>query len=161
MNFNPIDIVIILFLFSNLYFGYKNGFLKELKKNISILISIILSSLIINNLSNQFYFLKKSIDIFYLSSFLLVFILLVLFIGFILDIIIEQIDDLHIDKHMNLAIGGALGIIRGILLIILLIFIFDTTPIEQHNKEKIYTKIQNDSLFFEQCLNIKDLLFQK
>ena len=59
MNFNPIDIVIILFLFLNLYFGYKNGFLKELKKNVSIIISIILSSLIITNLSNQFYFLKK------------------------------------------------------------------------------------------------------
>ena len=91
MNFNPIDIVIILFLFSNMYFGYKNGFLKELKKNVSIIISIILSSLIINNLSNQFYFLKNSVDIFYLSSFLLVFILLVLFIGFILDIIISSI----------------------------------------------------------------------
>ena len=97
----------------------------------------------------------------YLSSFLLVFILLVLFIGFILDIIIEQIDDLNIDKHMDLAIGAALGIIRGIVLITLLIFIFDTTPIEEHNKQKIYTKIQNDSLFFEQCLNIKNLLFKK
>jgi len=161
MNFNPVDIVIILFLFLNMYFGYKNGLLKELKKNVSIIISIVLSSLIISNLANQFYFLRNSIDIFYLSSFLLVFILLVLFIGFILDIIIEQIDDLNIDKHMNLAIGAALGIIRGIVLITLLIFIFDTTPIEEHNKQKIYTKIQNDSLFFEQCLNIKNLLFKK
>ena len=93
MNFNPIDIVIILFLLLNMFFGYKNGLLNELKKNISIIVSIILTSLIINNLSNQFYFLKNQVDIFFLSSFLLIFILLVLFIGFILDIIIEQIDD--------------------------------------------------------------------
>lgn len=161
MNFNPIDIVIILFLLLNMFFGYKNGLLNELKKNISIIVSIILTCLIINNLSNQFYFLKNQVDIFFLSSFLLIFILLVLFIGFFLDIIIEQIDDLSIDKHLNLAIGSTLGIIKGIVLISLLIFIFDTTPIEEHNKQKIYSKIQEESLFFEQCLNIKSLLFKK
>ena len=40
------------------------------------------------------------------------------------------------------------------------IFIFDTTPIDSSSKDKLYIKVEEKSLLFKQCNNLKNLLFK-
>ena len=158
MNINPIDILLVAVLLLTMFFGYKNGVIIEFKKTVSLLGSIMLSNMIIKSLSNKFYFLKAEVDIFYLSTFLIILILLMLSISFIIDMVIEESEDLVIDKYANLGLGSLLGIIRGAIIISLLLFVFDTTPIEKDSKDSLYNKLQNKSILFKQFNNLKSLI---
>ena len=160
MNFNPIDIMIVIILITFMFFGFRNRFLSEIKKNISLVIGIILTNLIIENLSKQFYFLNQKTDIIYLSIFLIILILIILLVSFIFNILIEQMDDLNLDKYLDIVLGSSLGMIKGIITITLLIFIFDTTPIDKKSREKLYDKVQSKSILFKQCKDFKNLLFK-
>ena len=160
MLINPIDIMIVLFLVLVAFFGYKNGFIVEIKKTFSLITGIILTNLIIKNLSQQFYFLSNRVDILFIFIFLTILILLILLITFILNIFIEQIDEIHIDKYLNFLLGSTIGMIRGIIILSVLIFIFDTTPIDSSSKEKLYAKVETKSLLFKQCNSLKNLLFK-
>ena len=161
MNINPLDILLVVFLFITIFIGYKNRAIIEFKKTVSLLGSIMLSNMIIKSLSEKIYFLKSGIDIFYLSAFLIIFILVILAISFIFDIIIEESDEMIIEKYADLGIGSFLGLIRGIIIVTLLLFIFDTTPIEKKVKESIYNKIQNKSILFEQFNYLKSILLKE
>ena len=111
-------------------------------------------------MSSQFSFLNKQTDISFLGSFLVIFIISALLLGFIIDLIIEQSDDFDIDKYLNKLIGCALGVVKGIVVISLTLFVFDTTPIDQGSKDKIYSKISDKSIFIEQCNDLKELIFK-
>ena len=160
MNLNPIDIIIVIFLICMALWGGKNGLIVELKKTFSFIVAIFASNIIIKNLSSQFSFLNKQTDISFLGSFLVIFIISALLLGFIIDLIIEQSDDFDIDKYLNKLIGCALGVVKGIVVISLTLFVFDTTPIDQGSKDKIYSKISDKSIFIEQCNDLKELIFK-
>ena len=104
MNINPLDILLVVFLFITIFIGYKNRAIIEFKKTVSLLGSIMLSNMIINSLSKKIYFLQSRTDIFYLSAFLIIFILIILAVSFIFDMIIEESDEMTIDKYiLNMA----------------------------------------------------------
>ena len=128
MIFNPIDILIVIFVLILSFSTYYDGLIKNISKTINLLISIILTNLVITNLSTQVYYLKKTSDIFYLSTYLLIFIILMLLLGFIFELIIEQLDSLKISKVLDISMGMTIGVIKGFILITFLIFIFDTIP---------------------------------
>ena len=159
MILNPIDIILIITLLTFVIFGYKNGLLIELQKTISLLLGIILTGIILNKLSFKFIFLQSKVDILYLSCFLITMVITILIVNFLLNVIMERIDLNEIDFYLNIFLGATIAFIKGIIIISLLIFIFDTTPIEKHNKDKIYNKLQSESLFFKQCHKLKNLLF--
>ena len=161
MNINPLDILLIAFLIITALLGCKNGIVMEFKKTISLLISLTLSNIIIKQLSNKFYFLKSGVDIFYLSTFLIIFVLIILVISFIIDMIIDDSEEFMIDYYANLGLGGIIGFIRGIILITLILFIFDTTPIEQNSKEIFYNKRNSKSILFEKFIDFKNIILKK
>ena len=160
MNINPLDILLVVFLIITISLGFKNGLLIELKKTGSLLGSAILSNIIIKSLANKFYFLQSGVDIFYLSTFLVIFILIVLGISFLIDMIMEESDELVIEKYANIGLGSILGLIRGAVIITLLLFVFDTTPIEEDDKQSIYDKIQSKSVLFKQFTYLKSILLK-
>ena len=161
MNINPLDILLIAFLIITALLGCKNGVVIEFKKTISLISSLTLSNIIVKQLANKFYFLKSGVDIFYLSTFLIIFILIILAISFIIDMIIDDSEEFMIDYYANLGFGGIIGFIRGIILITLVLFVFDTTPIEQNSKENFYNKINSKSILFEKFINFKNIILKK
>ena len=78
----------------------------------------------------------------------------------IIDLIIEQSNHISIDEGADKFITAIASFIKGIIILILLIFIFDTTPIDENNKELIYNKIQNKSSLFEYLNDIKKILLK-
>jgi len=162
MIFNPIDILIVIFVLILSFSTYNDGLIKNISKTINLLISIILTNLVITNLSTQVYYLKKTSDIFYLSTYLLIFIILMLLLGFIFELIIEQLDSLKISKVLDISMGMTIGVIKGFILITFLIFIFDTIPsISQKSRNTIYNKFESNSILFKPCNNLKEILFNK
>ena len=161
MNINPLDILLIVFLIITALLGCKNGVVIEFKKTISLISSLTLSNIIIKQLANKFYFLKSGVDIFYLSTFLIIFILIILAISFIIDMIIDDSEEFMIDYYTNLGFGGIIGFIRGVILITLVLFVFDTTPIEQNSKENFYNKINSKSILFKNFIDLKNIILKK
>ena len=90
--------------------------------------------------------------------FLIIFIILLFFIGFLLDILITKLPVIDIDKYVNWLLAGLLSIIKGLLIISLLIFIFDSSPIQQNIKDKIYSRAISESTAFKICKNIQEFL---
>ena len=161
MSINPLDILLVAFLIVTALIGFKNGIIVESKKTVSFIGSVVLSNIIIKQLANKFYFLKSGVDIFYLSTFLVVFIIIILTISFLIDMIIEESDEFIIDRYTNISVGALIGIIRGAITVALILFIFDTTPIDEVSKESIYNKIQGKSILFEKFTSLKDIILKK
>jgi len=161
MSINPLDILLVAFLIITALIGFKNGIIIESKKTASLIGSVVLSNIVIKQLANKFYFLKSGVDIFYLSTFLIIFIIIILTISFLIDMIIEESDEFIIDKYTNISVGALIGIIRGAFTISLILYIFDTTPIDQASKESIYNKIQGKSILFEKFNSLKDVILKK
>ena len=160
MNINPLDILLVCFLIITALLGIKNGIIIEAKKTISLTSSLVLSNIIVKQLSNSFYFLKSGVDIFYLSTFLIIFILIILAISFAIDMIIEESEEFIIDRYANIGIGALIGFVRGTIIIALVLFIFDTTPIEETAKESIYNKIQTKSILFSKFTDFKNIILK-
>ena len=160
MDFNPIDILIVVFLLLISLIQFKNGCIKNISKTINLIASIILANLVISNLSIQFTFLKKTHDFLYLSSYFIIFIIFMTILCVIFELIIEQVETLEISNYLDITISIAIGLIRGFILISFLIFIFDTTPsLSKQSRETIYNKVESKSIFFKPCNNLKEILF--
>ena len=74
MNLTPIDIFVFAFIIIYSAIGRNNGCIKNIGKTINLVISCILSSLLINNLSNKYSFLNQSSDIYFLATYLIILI---------------------------------------------------------------------------------------
>ena len=82
-----------------------------------------------------------------------------LLIGLIANIIILQLEDPELKLIADIILGGLVGIIKGLVSISLFIFIFDSTPLTNEMKDKITSKIENESFFFKPCNNLKEMIF--
>jgi len=160
MNINPLDILIIAFLISTMLVSLNNKFIITLKKTFSIFLALILSSLITKNLSDLIFFLNTKTDIYYLVTFLVILVLLSLIISFIIDIIIEQSNQILIEETTDKVLTLISGCIKGIVILVLIIFIFDTTPINEQNKDLIYKQVQSKSSLFKHLNNFKEILLK-
>ena len=161
MNINPLDILLIVFLIITALLGCRNGIIIEFKKTVSLTSSLILSNIIIKQLTDKFYFLKSGTDIFYLTTFLVIFVLIILAVSFIIDMIIEESEEFMIDYYANLGLGALIGVVRGMLLIALILFIFDTTPIDNESKNTFYSKINSKSILFEKFVDFRNIILKK
>ena len=122
MNFGPIDIIIILFVFLISLIGYNKSYIKNISKIINLIVSIILTNLILSNLSNQFLVLNKNQDFVFLTSYILTFIFCMTLLGFMFELIIEQIDEIQVTPYLNQGINIVCGFIKGFILISFIMF---------------------------------------
>ena len=142
---NPIDLIIFIILLGILAFGIKNGFLIELKKTINLFISAIVTKTI------TYYLQEFQLITHETSSFLYFIILIVLLflIGFTLDLIIYKIPQISIEKNLDKVLGSLLSILKGLIIIAILIGVFESTPIQNNIKEKVFSKATSDSILFK------------
>ncbi len=89
-------------------------------------------------------------------------VLIVLFsllIGLITNIFILQLEDPELKVIADMILGGLVGLVKGLVSISLFIFIFDSTPLTTEMKNKISSKVENESFFFKPCNNLKEMIF--
>ena len=159
MNINPLDIIIILLLLSFTVSGGYSKFILSLKSTVSLIGSIFLSKIILANLEKQFFVFFQQSELLNLFLFIILIILSSLLIGLIANIIIIQLEDPELKLIADIILGGLVGIIKGLVSISLFIFIFDSTPLTNEMKDKITSKIENESFFFKPCNNLKEMIF--
>ena len=161
MNLNPLDIIIFIILLLFTLLGLNSRFIKTMKTTVNLVVSIILSSFILENTKNQFNIYLLENPILNLFSFLIIVIILSLLIGFLLDFAIYQIEDPELDPNADRILGALVGLVRGFVMIALMIFIFDTTPLTTEMKTKITRKVEIVSFFFKPCNSLKEILLKK
>tara|TARA_B100000029_G_scaffold110183_1_gene101911 strand:+ start:3174 stop:3662 length:489 start_codon:yes stop_codon:yes gene_type:complete len=122
MNFNIINIVIVVFVAYFAYTGFKHGFIKELSSIISYITGFLLSK-ILGPILEQYLMLEIFIKddalrqkIGYLISFIII-----VYIFKIISGLIEKFIDM---KWQNKFLGLIIGILNGILIFSLIISIF-------------------------------------
>jgi len=141
------------------FFGLKNKFIKTIKTTSNLIISLILADLLLENIK-LFNIISHQNEIFYLFIFMITVIIFSLLTGFLLDFAIYQLEDPALDPNADRILGAIVGLARGFIITALLIFIFDTTPLTDEMKNKINTKISNESFFYEPCNNLKSILLK-
>ena len=161
MNLNPLDIIIFIILLLFTLLGLNSRFIKTMKTTVNLVVSIILSSFILENTKNQFNIYLLENPILNLFSFLIIVIILSLLIGFLLDFAVYQIEDPELDPNADRVLGALVGLVRGFVMIALMIFIFDTTPLTTEMKTKITRKVEIESFFFKPCNSLKEILLKK
>ena len=158
MNFSPLDIIILVILLVFTVSGFNNKFIRTLKTTSNLIVSLLLSNLLLDNIS----IIKDTIHesaIMELLVFLITFTMLSLLIGFLLDFAIYNSDDPELEDIPDKILGALVGLVKGFVITSLLIFIFDTTPLTDEMKNKIYSKFENESFFFKPCNNLKEMIF--
>lgn len=159
MNFSPLDIIILVILLVFTVSGFNNKFIRTLKTTSNLIVSLLLSNLLLDNIS----IIKNTIHesaIMELLVFLITFTLLSLLIGFLLDFAIYNSDDPELEDIPDKILGALVGLVKGFVITSLLIFIFDTTPLTDEMKNKITDRISQESLFFEPCDNLKSIILK-
>jgi len=135
-----LDIAFCIFILIFSLFGFKNGFIKEFQKCLTIFISILTSSFVMSFFIGDDLFLNR-------IYFLCLFILLIFIIGFIIDLILYNIDVIKIDDKSNQLIGFVLGTLKSFLLISILLFGIQIIPLHDSTKMKISEKAEKSSMF--------------
>jgi uncharacterized membrane protein required for colicin V production len=159
MNINPLDIIIIFLLLGFTLSGANLKFILSLKSTVSLIGSIFISTIILENLEKKFFIFFQQSELLNLFLFIILIMLLSLLIGLIANIIILQLEDPELKLIADIILGGLIGIIKGLVSISLFIFIFDSTPLTSEMKDKISSKIENESFFFKPCNNLKEMIF--
>jgi uncharacterized membrane protein required for colicin V production len=149
---NPIDLAILIIMASIAIVGINNKLIIESKKNITLILSVFLTSLIINYIDKTTFQTSK------ILIFIIILIFFLFLISFICDLIIQRIPIQTIDKEPDMVGGGLLGLVKGLIIVSILIFILDIAPIQQNIKDKIYYKAKQDSVLFNFCDKIKEII---
>ena len=135
-----LDIAFCIFIFIFSLFGFKNGFIKEFQKCLTIFISILASKFIMSFFVGDDLFLNR-------IYFLCLFILLIFLIGFIIDLILYNIDVIKIDNKSNQLIGFILGTLKSFLIISILLFSIQIIPLHDSTKMEMSEKAEKSSMF--------------
>ena len=149
---NPIDLLILVMILTIIIIGINNGAINESKKNINLIISSFISSLIVSYISLFNTQITKFV------AFSIILILFLFLIGFICDLSIRRMPTIYIDKNSDKLLGGILGLVKGLVIIAILTFVIELTPIQENLKNKFFLKAKKDSTLFNVCDTIKGFI---
>tara|TARA_B100001173_G_scaffold12118_2_gene10230 strand:- start:5 stop:487 length:483 start_codon:yes stop_codon:yes gene_type:complete len=159
MNINPLDIIIIFILVGFAVSGAYSKLILSSKSTISLIGSIFISKIVLRNLEKQFFVFFQQSELLNLFLFMVLIVLSSLLIGLITNIFILQLEDPELKVIADMILGGLVGLVKGLVSISLFIFIFDSTPLTTEMKNKISSKVENESFFFKPCNNLKEMIF--
>ena len=160
MNLTPPDILIFtIFIFFSIN-GYNNGLLKELSLLISIGIGLFLTNyfndyfLILFNTYLQQYNIPNNL------LFILLFTLFVILITITLSVL-KQFLDFSIIKWIDKLLGISFGLIKGIIYLSITLLLLNSLTFNPEIKNKITTKLSNDSYFYYLFVKINNDFIRK
>ena len=157
MIISPPDIIIFSILVFFTFNGFRNGFIEEIGKLISLIGGFIFAS--------KFQPIGYKIIAPYIAdqimqnvlSYLLIFIVVVFAITIIVKIV-QKFIELVLLGWLNRLLGLLLGLLKGFLIISLLIFAIESIPLKIYNGKTLQNKLKQDSIMYEICENVKNLI---
>ena len=157
MAMTPPDIAIAIILGFFTFNGFRHGFIEEMAKLISLVCGFILSSkfhnLVIPYL--QPYIKEETVQV--TVAYLGVFVASVIVIAIIAKTL-QKFIDLILLGWLNRLLGLLLGLLKGFLIVSLIIFIIQAIPLKLDNGETIRTKLEKESIMYQICDHIKELI---
>ena len=157
MPINPPDIIIssVLLFFS--FNGFRNGFIVEIGRIISIIIGFIVSS--------KFHFLLLPYIKIYITeeklqtmvAYIACFIITVIIVSIVIQIIQKFIDLIFLG-WLNRILGFLLGLLKGFLVVSIMIFIIQSIPFTLDKEDSIKNKLENNSIMYQICNHVKELI---
>ena len=95
---NPLDILLVFFAICIAFMSYNDGLIKNITKIINLIISVILTNLVLNSISQQILIFNQIDSMVKLSCFILLLIVFMICIGFFIELISEQLEFDEFDK---------------------------------------------------------------
>jgi len=155
VNFiNPIDLSILFFIIVISVLGIRNGFIIEMKKNINLLFSLLLTHII------MLYIIKlySQSDMMNFILYIVIFISLILLIGFIIDLAIQHSPIITIEKNINKLIGLLLAGLKSIVLVSAILFFINLLPMQENIKSDFFLKANEGSVLFKICNKLQSFI---
>ena len=155
VNFiNPIDLSILLFIAVISVLGIRNGFIIELKKNINLLFSLLLTHIIMVYIMK----LYSQSDMINFILYIVIFISLILLIGLIIDLAIQHLPIISIEKNINKLIGLLLAALKSIILVSTILFFINLLPMQENIKSNFFLKANEGSVLFKICNKLQSFI---
>ena len=155
VNFiNPIDLSILLFIAVISVLGIRNGFIIELKKNINLLFSLLLTHIIMVYIMK----LYSQSDMINFILYVVIFISLILLIGLIIDLAIQHLPIISIEKNINKLIGLLLAALKSIILVSTILFFINLLPMQENIKSNFFLKANEGSVLFKICNKLQSFI---
>jgi len=155
VNFiNPIDLSILLFIAVISVLGIRNGFIIELKKNINLLFSLLLTHIIMVYIMK----LYSQSDMINFILYIVIFISLILLIGLIIDLAIQHLPIITIEKNINKLIGLLLAALKSIILVSTILFFINLLPMQENIKSNFFLKANEGSVLFKICNKLQSFI---
>ena len=155
VNFiNPIDLSILLFITVISVLGIRNGFIIELKKNINLLFSLLLTHIIMVYIMK----LYSQSDMINFILYIVIFISLILLIGLIIDLAIQHLPIISIEKNINKLIGLLLAALKSIILVSTILFFINLLPMQENIKSNFFLKANEGSVLFKICNKLQSFI---
>ena len=151
---NPIDLSILLFITVISVLGIRNGFIIELKKNINLLFSLLLTHIIMVYIMK----LYSQSDMINFILYVVIFISLILLIGLIIDLAIQHLPIITIEKNINKLIGLLLAALKSIILVSTILFFINLLPMQENIKSNFFLKANEGSVLFKISNNLQSFI---
>ena len=151
---NPIDLSILLFITVISVLGIRNGFIIELKKNINLLFSLLLTHIIMVYIMK----LYSQSDMINFILYVVIFISLILLIGLIIDLAIQHLPIITIEKNISKLIGLLLAALKSIILVSTILFFINLLPMQENIKSNFFLKANEGSVLFKICNKLQSFI---
>ena len=157
MIMTPPDIAIAIILIFFAFNGFRNGFIEEIGRLISLAGSFILASKFHSLLLP---FLEPYIETDALKvtiAYLIIFMATIIIISIIIKML-QKFIELVLLGWLDRLLGLLLGLLKGFLIVSLIIFIIQAIPLKLDRGESIWKKLENESIMYQICKHVKELI---
>ena len=157
MIMTPPDIAISIIIGFFTFNGFRHGFIEEMGRLISLAGGFIIASkfhaLLLPHLLPYIKTDTLRVTIAYLAAFMATIII----ISFIVKML-QKFIELVLLGWLNHFLGLLLGLLKGFLIVSLIIFIIQAIPLKLDGGETIRNKLENESVMYQICDHIKELI---
>ena len=155
--FTPPNIIICLILFIFTFNGFRNGFIEEISKILSLIGGLIIASKFHHSFIPYFenYIISHNIQV--IVSYMCIFLSSMILIK-IISKIIQRFIEFALLGWLNRLLGLLLGLLKGFIVISLFIFISQLIPIALGNNNYIKNKLENESIMYQICTHVQDMV---
>ena len=157
MTITPPDIVICIILAFFTLNGFRHGFIEEMARLISLVFGFVLASKFHNLVIPYLHAYIEEETVRVTVAYLGVFVASVIVIAIIAKIL-QKFIELILLGWLNRLLGLLLGLLKGFLIVSLIIFIIQSIPIELGEGETIRKKLEKESVMFQICDHVKELI---
>ena len=157
MAVTPPDIIICLILGFFTFNGFLHGFIEEMSKIISLICGFIFAAKFHNLLIPYLTPYIKDESICITVAYFCLLIISVLIIT-IIATMFQKFIELVLLGWLNKLLGAFLGLIKGMMIVSLMLFIILAIPFKFEKGETIRKKMEQESVMFRICMNIKEFI---